>query len=171
MILYNSGIEFEVPGKNLTVSASGSIDAKALGGDTSSTDAAEAGIKPQRLACSLQLPLEQRRKLKTLKTVIIGRDTDGAALIYQIVDDLAESLDIREVKFVDGWNVTKADGVQAWNVTFTLEEVRSVAERREEREKPNEIVARKSDGIEIKPEGSTSSKLQQFMSTGERAFA
>jgi FlaA1/EpsC-like NDP-sugar epimerase len=166
MILSN-GISFEVPGKNLTVSASLAIDKKALGGDTSGTDNAEAGIKPQRLSCSLLLPKDQAKKLKQLKLVVTGKDTEGAA----IVDDLAEAMDIRQVRFVDGLNVTQSDGLQAWNVTFTLEEVRSVAERREEREKPDEIVALKSDGTTIAPASSSSSKLQQFMNTGERAFA
>lgn len=170
MILSN-GISFEVPGKNLTVSASLTIDKKALGGDTSGTDNAEAGIKPQRLSCSLLLPKDQAKKLKQLKVVVTGKDTEGAAIVYDIVDDLAEAMDIRQVRFVDGLNVTQSDGLQAWNVTFTLEEVRSVAERREEREKPDDIVALKSDGTTIAPAPSSSSKLQQFMSTGERAFA
>jgi hypothetical protein len=136
MLLSSVGGELTVPGKNIKVSSSLSLERKDLSGQGSGSSFAAAGDKPQELSVSLVLPFEDKDKLTSLVDAALARDDAGEPLVYDIVDNLAGALRIRQVIFSGTLETAEHDTLQAFSVSFKLQEVKSVAEKLEKNADP-----------------------------------
>jgi len=120
-----------LPGSELTVSINFSIPSDDLSGQGSSTVDAETGDKPQLVRVRLLIPHKTPDDLKIIRDLAGKRAEDGSRHIYTIVNDSAQAMSIRQVKFHSEMLV-KEDQKKAWWVNFVLKEHRSVAEKVEE---------------------------------------
>lgn len=109
------------------------IETKELSGMSSASDRSEEGIKPMTLTVTLEIPYKKQDDLTSLITLARSTDEAGKMTIYQIVNDIAKACKIREVTFTDNFNVAEHDTLNLWQVSFTLAEHRTVAEKNEQR--------------------------------------
>jgi hypothetical protein len=60
--------------------------------------------------------------------------SDGALKIYDITEDLANAVKVRQVQFTEEFYVRELDNLQAWSVQFSLKDYLSVPEKIEQRQ-------------------------------------
>ena len=131
MITLNST---RIPGHNLSVRANFRIETKELSGQTSSSTRSEEGIKPCTLSVSLQIPFDNNADLTRLRELATALDSAGNLKVYDIVNETAAAMKVRQVTFMDNFTVSQADNLKAWQVNFTLAEELSIAEKTEQRQ-------------------------------------
>ena len=136
MILSGGDRELTVPGKNLKVAASMTLDRKDLSGQSSNTAMANGGNKPQELSVSLQLPVDRKQELGQLLELALALDATGNPVVYRIDDDLAVALHIRQVIFAGTFSAAENDTLRVFDVAFKLQEYVSVAEKLENNAAP-----------------------------------
>lgn len=153
MILSSNGIDFEIPGKNLTVSSNQNFSRSDLSGNTSGTEFVANGNKAKEISVSLVMPKKDKAKLRQLVKVAEALTAEGAPTIYTVADELCITLNIREVFFDGEMPIRESANLRAWDVSFSLKEYRSPAEKREARAQASEILGKTSDGkvIAAKP--------------------
>lgn len=145
MLLSAEGRELIVPGKNLAVSSTQTLERKDLSGSSGNSSFASGGNKPQSLSVSTQVPTADKAQLSILHEYAIALHPTGDPVVYDIVDDVAEVLKIRKVIFCGDMTIAKNDSLQCFDVSFELQEVFSVAEQIEANAAPK-IEASESDG-------------------------
>lgn len=99
-----------------------------LSGNTDSTDKADKGVKPKKLAVSFSLRFTERDYLTTLVGLAEARDGGGEAVKYNIVSRLATVLRIRQAQFSGQVAIDQDDTLHCWHISFSLSEFRSVPE-------------------------------------------
>ncbi|RUM56737.1 MAG: DNA-binding protein [Marinomonas sp.] len=104
-----------------------------LSGKSSSTAAAEGGIKPKRLRVSLKIKYENESDLADLVLLATDQNEDGSRKRYDIVNKTADAFNIRKVRFTERFNAQELGDIQAWSVSFVLVEHVSVQEKVEQR--------------------------------------
>lgn len=157
MILSANGKDFEIPGKNLNVSLTQNFARSDVSGNTSGTDFVSAGNKAKEIAVSLVIQKTKADDLKRLiRTAEAIDDTSGEPLVYIISDELCLASNIRAVFFDGQMTIRGSSNLRAWDISFSLKEHKSPAEKREARAYSAEIVGKTSDGkvITAKPENS-----------------
>ncbi len=144
--------DYEVPGSNMEVSVYFRFENEEISGQTSSTESTNKGIKPTSLTVSLEIKVKDADTLTELVSVARSVDDNNSMLVYDIVDVTAKTLQVRQVKFTDNFNVRKIDKIQAWRVSFVLTEYLSVAEKVELRQEQGKIEeqAAQGDAVAIK---------------------
>jgi len=105
---------------------------KDISGQTASTSKVDEGQKSQKMTISLTINFKDVDKLAELQSVAKAKDEADKPVIYTIVDPLAKAMKIRQVVFVDTFRATEGEG-QYWQISFTLSEHKSVAEKKEQR--------------------------------------
>ena len=123
-----------IPGHNLSVRANFRIESKELSGQTSSSDRSEEGIKPCTLSVSVQIAFDDAADLTRLREMATALDTAGSLQVYDIVNETASAMKVRQVTFMDNFSVAQAGNLRAWQVSFTLVEHRSISEKIEQRQ-------------------------------------
>lgn len=156
MILSANGRDFEIPGKNLTVSLAQNFERKDLSGDTSGTDMVPGGNKAKEISVALILPKSNKNDLRKLLQVAEAVKTTGDFEVYIVSDELCIASNIREVFFSGQLTVRQSSNLRAWDVSFSLQEYRSPAEKREARAQSSEILGKTSDGKVISAKASDS---------------
>ena len=131
MIILNS---IQLPGHNLSVRANFRIETRELSGQTSSSDRAEEGIRPCALSVSLQIPFDRAADLTRLRELATALNSAGNLQVYDIVNETAAAMKVRQVTFMDNFTVSEVDGHKAWQVNFTLAEYQSIPEKTEQRQ-------------------------------------
>ncbi len=140
--------EIRIPGHNLKVRSNFRIESKELSGMSSASDRSEEGIKPMTLTVTLEIPYKKQDDLTRLITLARSVDDNGSMTIYRIVNAIAEACKIREVTFTDNFNVAEHDQLNLWQVSFTLAEHRTVAEKNEQRQ-PQPAAVEQDAGNEV----------------------
>ncbi|AMO56548.1 hypothetical protein GZ77_03940 [Endozoicomonas montiporae] len=143
MILLNNN---NLSGFNLTVRANFRIETKELSGQTSSSTRSEEGIKPCTLSVSLQIPFDNSADLTRLRELATALDSAGNLQVYDIVNETAAAMKVRQVTFMDNFTVSQADNLKAWQVNFTLAEYLSIPEKTEQRQPQKTASDQSADG-------------------------
>lgn len=123
---------YKVPDQNRKVSLSAPMVSKDISGQTASTSKVDEGQKSQKISVSLTINFSDSDKLAELQAVAKAKDEADKPVVYTVVDPLAKAMKIRQVVFVDTFRVTEGEG-QHWQVSFSLSEHKSVAEKKEQR--------------------------------------
>lgn len=142
----DSGGTFEIQGRNLKTSIELEIERKDLSGESSSGAFAPAGAKTQKVSVSLQIEKKNPQHLLALIRKSQENNEDGSPVIFSIANAHCAARGIRQVYFEGTVSSSDADGVQAWNVSFSLREYNSVSEKLEGRETLKEAEAA-PDGV------------------------
>lgn len=123
-----------LPGHEISISINYSIPADDLSGQGSSTIDSETGDKPQIIRVRLLIPHKTPDDLKNIRNLAAKRAEDGSRHVFTIVNDSAEAMAIRQVKFHSEMLVKEDQNKKAWWVNFVLKEHRSVAEKVQEQQ-------------------------------------
>jgi hypothetical protein len=119
--------------KALRITASQELATEDASGQSSSTDTAETGIKAKMLSVSGFLPFTEQQQLTDLFKLAEATEA-GARVTYRIANRTAEALGVKQVKFSSKIEAVEQETTRQWNISFTLAEVRSVPQKKEERE-------------------------------------
>ncbi|RTP93091.1 hypothetical protein EKN38_25435 [Enterobacter sp. WCHEn045836] len=144
-------IEFALSGqairmKNIEVSVSMPIKEKDQSGQASSTATAEQGIKAKELSVSGVIPYDDEGQLILLYSLAEAQDGGGKSVRYRVNHDIARKIKLREATFVGSVKASKAANLLAWQVTFTLREFFSTAERKAESRSKGGATAQTAQG-------------------------
>lgn len=118
---------------NLMTSVSVKREQKDMSGSKSSTQKSEKGVKAKELQVSGIIPYERKEWLTTLFNLAEAETGKGEQAKYRVSSVTAEAVNMREVQFADTVNAQEMENRLAWQVSFTLREVNSVAEKKEAR--------------------------------------
>lgn len=129
MIILNS---IQISLKSLRFTASQELATEDASGQSSSTDAAETGIKAKMLAVSGFIKFDDEAMLTDIFKMAEATE-GGARTTYRISNKTASALGIKQVKFASKIEAVEQETTRQWNVSFTLAEVRSVPQKKEER--------------------------------------
>lgn len=157
---------YTVPDKELRVTMTMTIEAEDLGAQSSSTDTAHKGIKPKRFNISLIIPFIEQGLLTELTAIAESTQDDGSLTVYDITDRTANAVGVRQVIFCDSLGAREAQSLKAWNVTFSLMEYQSIAEKVEQRREAGEPVEQVADGVAVSVEEEIDQ--EQPMTSAER---
>lgn len=159
MILEYDNKAHEIKLKDLKVSLRLSIKNKSSSSATSSTSSTNEGVKPKVLNVAGILPFTEKEFLTQLVSLAEKENDDGSRAEYTISEETADASKIRKVIFNDDLNVTKAEKLWAWNISFALKEVKSIAESKEARKK-KPVVKKTPDNGEVVSSNTESSQSE-----------
>lgn len=106
---------------------------KDMSGSKSSTKKSEKGVKAKELQVTGVIPYDRKEWLTTLFNLAEAETGKGEQAKYRVSSVTAEAVNMREVQFADSVIAQEMENRLAWQVSFTLREVNSVAEKKEAR--------------------------------------
>lgn len=121
----------KVPGYGLKVSAALKLAGEDISGNSSSTTQAEKGDKSKSLTVNTTIRFIDIADLQMLTALAEGKNGDDERHVYNILNFTAKALNIRQVQFQDSFQVTENSSLRQWDISFTLVEKRSVAEKKQ----------------------------------------
>lgn len=118
--------------KAIRITASQELATEDASGQSSSTDTAETGMKAKMLSVTGFIPFADQQQLTDLFTLAEATEA-GARVTYRISNRTASALGVKEVKFSSNIEAVEQETTRQWSISFTLAEVRSVPQKKEER--------------------------------------
>ena len=165
--------EEEVPNKELNVSVTLPMPTENISGDSSGTDTLHKGFKAKEISVRFIVPFDEAERLGDVFFMAEQLGDDGQPWIYNITNDTANAANVRQVRFSTRLVANEMEALQAWKVSFTLLEYRSVPEKKEERLEdqpqaetnaaPGAIVAPESQASPSAQSGETLSSVEQVL--------
>ena len=137
-------------GFDLVVGWSMEIPTDDLSGNTSLTDKADKGVKPKRISVAFSIR-ENREELDywtQLLLMLEAKDGKSQATEYVVIHPLVQASRIRSMRVAGQVRINEAAGKRQYDVSFDMEEVRSVAEATEARGQTRAIGGKPSAGFE-----------------------
>lgn len=122
-----------IPLMNLKVTPTMQFAEKDQSGQSSSTANAEQGIKAKELRVSGTVSFRDVATLKRLFELAEAKSASGSLQVYRVANLTAQAINFREGTFSGMIDAPQQDNKMAWQVTFTLREKISVAEKKEAR--------------------------------------
>lgn len=161
MILSGGGRTLKIPGKNVQVNVSISLARKDLSGQSSASSFANTGAKAQKVNVTCQIPITEADSLASLAEVARACDSKDEPIVYAVSDALCDRMSIRNVIFAGELRAAEADGMRVYDVSFELQEFRSVSERREERANENAAAAAPAVDGEVQVGSTDAAKINK----------
>lgn len=141
MILKTDSAETTVELSHMRVAVKLPIRNKDQSGDSTATDTTSSGTKAKIISVSGRIAKEDAATLTNLIKLAEAETDTGARVKYTIKDDTADAADVRTVIFHEDFDAREIDGLHAWAVTFSLREVVSVPELKQQRTAPASVSA------------------------------
>ena len=160
-----------VPGHDMRVRGNFRIEEKDLSGQSSASDTAEEGIKPQTLSVSLTIRFDDETDLNKLIALARAVDENGQRVIYDINNRTARAANIRQVKFSENFTYQDNDNQRSWQVNFTLREFLSVPEKVEARQEPTVAQEQTTEGETVATPEPTPEPQQQEPQQQEQEYS
>ncbi|MFZ7174707.1 hypothetical protein ACLSYX_07810 [[Pasteurella] aerogenes] len=134
----NPSVQLALNGKpiylnNILISISLRREEKDMSGQKSSTKKSDKGIKAKELSVSGLIPYNRREWLTELFKLAEAEDGKGEQEKFRVSCVTAETVNMREVQFSETISAQELQDKLAWQVSFTLREINSVAEKKEQR--------------------------------------
>ncbi|OOF61400.1 baseplate complex protein [Rodentibacter pneumotropicus] len=120
---------------NILMTVSVKREEKDMSGQKSSTKKSDKGIKAKELSVTGFIPYNRKEWLTQLFNLAESEDGKGEQSKYRVSCTVAEAVNMREVQFSSEVSATEQNGQLGWAVSFTLREVNSVAEKKDQRKK------------------------------------
>lgn len=111
-----------------------SLPSKLAAGDSASTKTLDKASKPKVMNCSGYISYDNYKNLESLLRLADAKDGEGKRVAYDVISDSAEVMGIRRVKFFDQFVASEQATKRKWKVSFSLREVDSVEEIKEQRQ-------------------------------------
>ena len=148
MLLLN---KTKIKGSDLKVSATLPLAGEDLSGQSSYATQAETGDKPQTLNVSLRIKFDNADDLTALVTLAKSKNAVGERQTYDVINDTAAAMVIRQVRFQGDLTVREDESLKLWQVAFKLIEVKSVAEITESRQQAQPVTDQAPTGETVQP--------------------
>lgn len=120
---------------NILMSVSVKREEKDMSGQKSSTKKSDKGVKAKELNVTGFIPYSQKEWLTKLFNLAESEDGKGEQSKYRVSCTIAEAVNMREVQFSGEVSAIEQNGQLGWAISFTLREVNSVAEKKDQRKK------------------------------------
>ena len=120
---------------NILMSVSVKREEKDMSGQKSSTKKSDKGVKAKELNVTGFIPYARREWLTDLFNLAESEDGKGEQSKYRVSCTIAEAVNMREVQFSGEVTAAEQSGQFGWAISFTLREVNSVAEKKDQRKK------------------------------------
>lgn len=118
---------------NILMSVSVKREEKDMSGQKSSTKKSDKGVKAKELNVTGFIPYARREWLTDLFNLAESEDGKGEQSKYRVSCTIAEAVNMREVQFSGEVTAAEQSGQLGWSISFTLREVNSVAEKKDQR--------------------------------------
>ena len=118
---------------NILMSVSVKREEKDMSGQKSSTKKSDKGVKAKELNVTGFIPYARREWLTDLFNLAESEDGKGEQSKYRVSCTIAEAVNMREVQFSGEVTAAEQSGQLGWAISFTLREVDSVAEKKDQR--------------------------------------
>ena len=146
---------------NIMISASVKREEKDMSGQKSSTKKSDKGVKAKELRVTGFIPYNRKEWLTLLFNFAEAETGKGEQSKYRVSCMVAEAINMREVQFSGEVVATEQDGLLGWAVSFTLREVNSVAEKKDQRKKKPQAKAQGEKAPVAKSAGESADKSEQ----------
>lgn len=120
---------------NILMMISVKREEKDMSGQKSSTKKSDKGIKAKELQVTGFIPYSRPEWLSTLFKLAEAETGKGEQEKFRVACLIAETVNMREVQFSGEVQASEQNGQLGWNISFTLREVNSVAEKKGQRTK------------------------------------
>lgn len=120
---------------NIMMSVSVKREEKDMSGQKSSTKKSDKGVKAKELNVTGFIPYARKEWLTDLFNLAESEDGKGEQSKYRVSCTIAEAVNMREVQFSGEVTAAEQSGQLGWAISFTLREVNSVAEKKDQRKK------------------------------------
>ena len=120
---------------NILMSVSVKREEKDMSGQKSSTKKSDKGVKAKELNVTGFIPYSQKEWLTKIFNLAESEDGKGEQSKYRVSCTIAEAVNMREVQFSGEVSAIEQNGQLGWAISFTLREVNSVAEKKDQRKK------------------------------------
>ena len=118
---------------NILMSVSVKREEKDMSGQKSSTKKSDKGVKAKELNVTGFIPYARKELLTDLFNLAESEDGKGEQSKYRVSCTIAEAVNMREVQFSGEVTAAEQSGQLGWAISFTLREVNSVAEKKDQR--------------------------------------
>lgn len=118
---------------NIMMSVSVKREEKDMSGQKSSTKKSDKGVKAKELNVTGFIPYARKELLTDLFNLAESEDGKGEQSKYRVSCTIAEAVNMREVQFSGEVTAAEQSGQLGWAISFTLREVDSVAEKKDQR--------------------------------------
>lgn len=118
---------------NIMMSVSVKREEKDMSGQKSSTKKSDKGVKAKELNVTGFIPYARKEWLTDLFNLAESEDGKGEQSKYRVSCTIAEAVNMREVQFSGEVTAAEQSGQLGWAISFTLREVDSVAEKKDQR--------------------------------------
>ena len=118
---------------NIMMSVSVKREEKDMSGQKSSTKKSDKGVKAKELNVTGFMPYARKELLTDLFNLAESEDGKGEQSKYRVSCTIAEAVNMREVQFSGEVTAAEQSGQLGWAISFTLREVNSVAEKKDQR--------------------------------------
>ncbi|NDL64843.1 baseplate complex protein [Acerihabitans arboris] len=135
-----------IPLRAIRVSPSMNIQDKDQSGQTSGTATAEQGVKAKELKVTGMIPFVEKAALTRLFELAEAKGDNGAARRYRVASPVAQAIKFREGIFSGDVSAEEQDNKMAWQISFTLKEQVSVAEKTAARSSKTTTTTQTADG-------------------------
>lgn len=154
---------------NILMSVSVKREEKDMSGQKSSTKKSDKGVKAKELNVTGFIPYSQKEWLTKLFNLAESEDGKGEQSKYRVSCTIAEAVNMREVQFSGEVSAIEQSGQLGWAISFTLREVNSVAEKKDQRKKKPKAKAQGEKApIANKSAGENSGKSGEENKSDER---
>lgn len=120
---------------NILMSVSVKREEKDMSGQKSSTKKSDKGVKAKELSVTGFIPYNRKEWLTQLFNLAEAETGKGEQTKYRVSCTVAEAVNMREVQFSGEVSAIEQNGQLGWSISFTLREVNSVAEKKDQRKK------------------------------------
>ena len=129
----------KIKGSELKISATLSLAGEDLSGSSSMSAQAETGDKPQSLSVNMEIKFDNAKDLTDLLNLAKAKTDRGERVTYDVINNTAEAMAIRQVRFQGDITVREDATYNLWKVSFKLVEQRSVSEVAESRQEATPV--------------------------------
>ncbi len=156
--------EIEIKGSDLKLAATLPLAGEDISGQSSLDVIAEKGDKSKQLSVSLLIRFLDAENLSKLVDLAENKDDKGARITYDIVNNTADAMNIRQVRFLGDLSVREDESLELWRVSFKLSEMKSVAEAKESRQTTQSTTDQPPTGEVVQPVDSATPDAEELSS-------
>ncbi|TPW60918.1 MULTISPECIES: baseplate complex protein [Klebsiella/Raoultella group] len=155
-----------IPLKSIKISPKMTIETKDKSGQSSATTQSENGVKAKELSVSGLVDFKDKALLSRIFALAEAKGSGGEGRRYRIANPVAQAINMRQGMFTGTVEATEQTEKLAWQVSFTLTEQISTAEKAKGRKAasaPGETTKTQSaSGTTAAPAGDTEDQEKEL---------
>lgn len=136
----------KIPGHNQKVSVDLKLASEDMSGNGNSTAKADKG---KTIKVKTSIKFIDADQLSLLVNLAEAKDSSGERVIYHIINDTANAMNMRQGFFDETLSVQENEQTEDWNISFTLSEHHSVPEKKEARKESKKVTEQAAKGTPV----------------------